>query len=291
MVGTIEIFRHEFADHISSKRFVVLLSFIYIIGFSMTYQALGDIRSVLQSTDGELVFIQLFTTQAGSIPSFLGFIQYFSPLIGMFLTFDAINRDLSSGTLTNVLSQPVHRDSILFGKFLAGVATISLILGSVIILINGMGIFVLSALPTFEELLRISAFALISIIYMSLWISLGLMFSIYFHREGTSALFSMLVWLFFTVFIYMIYDVTRAEIIFYSPSYVFYQCSSVIMMPRIKSLSIDSYEKTIGMLPTPLPFIESLLLILPNITILFVAMIFVFIMSYIVFMKKEIRVT
>ena len=291
MVGTIEIFRHEFADHISSKRFVILLSFIYIIGFSMTYQALGDIRSVLQRTDGELVFIQLFTTQAGSIPSFLGFIQYFSPLIGMFLTFDAINRDLSAGTLTNVLSQPVHRDSILFGKFLAGVATISIILGSVIILINGMGIIVLSAIPTFEEILRITAFTLFSIIYMSLWVSLGIMFSILFQREGTSALFSMLIWLFFTVFISMIYDVTRAEIIFYSPTYVFYQISSVIMMPRIKSLSIISYEKTIGMLPTPLPFIESLLLILPNITILFVAMIFVFIMSYIVFMKKEIRIT
>lgn len=291
MVGTIEIFRHEFADHISSKRFVVLLLFIYIIGFSMTYQALGDIRSVLQRTSGELVFIQLFTTQAGSIPSFLGFIQYFSPLIGMFLTFDVINRDLSAGTLTNVLSQPVHRDSILIGKFLAGVATISLILGSVIVLINGMGIIVLSALPTFEEVLRITAFALISIIYLSLWISLGTMFSIFFQREGTSALFSMLIWLFFTVFIYMIYDVTHAEIIFLSPTYVFYQCSSVIMMPRIKSLSIVSYEQTIGMLPTPLPFIESLLLILPNITILFVAMIIVFIMSYIAFMKKEIRIT
>jgi len=291
MTGTMEVFRHEFADHISSKRFVVLLSLIYIIGFSMAYQALGDIRSVLQRTSGQLVFLQLFTIQSGTIPSFLGFLQYFSPLIGMFLTFDAINREISAGTLTNVLSQPIHRDSIIIGKILAGIATISIIFGSVIILINGMGIIVLSTLPTFEELLRITAFAFISIIYMSLWISLGIMFSIFFQREGTSALFSMLVWLFFTVFIYMIFDVTRAEIIFLSPSYVFYQCSSVIMMPRIKSLGIVSYEKTIGMLPTPLPFIESLLLILPGIAILFFSIFFVFVMSYIVFMKKEIRIT
>ena len=295
-MSTREIFLFELADNIRSKRFVILFSLIYIIGFSMAYESIGSLLSTLQKTSGEFVFLQLFTIQAGVIPSFLGFVAFFGPIIGMTFTFDLINREISTGTLTNILSQPVHRDSIINAKFLASIATISIMISGLFIMMSGIGIITLGTLPTYEEVLRIIAFAFISMIYLSLWMSIGVLFSIIFQREGTSALSSISIWLFFTVFIYMIYDIANegsllSRIIYLSPSYLYTESSSVILMPTVRVLGPVSYEQIIGMLFTPLPFTESLLLSWPYIVSLISGLFLIFIISYVVFIKKEIRIT
>jgi ABC-2 type transport system permease protein len=42
------------------------------------------------------------------------------------LGFDAINSERTGGTISRILSQPVYRDSVINGKFLAGVITIAI---------------------------------------------------------------------------------------------------------------------------------------------------------------------
>jgi len=297
LVGTWEVFRKELADHLSSIRSYILFSMVYLIGFSTAYESIGSIRAELTRTGGESVFLKLFTMQAGVIPSFLGIIIFFGPLIGLILAFDAINRELSSGTLGNVLSQPVHRDSMINGKFMAGVATVSLIFAGVIILMIGVGVANLGVLPTFVEFLRLMSFLLISIVYLSMWIALGLLFSILFRREGTSALASIATWLFFSIFIYMIIDVIATTGVSYftvsrlSPLFLYSEAASVILSPEMRILGLVSYEMVIGMLEAPLPVDQSLLLVWPSITSLTAAMMMIFALSYVIFMKQEIRST
>ncbi len=297
MVGTSQVFMKEMSDHLSSKRFYIIFFIIYLLSFSIAREAIQGIASETQRTGGGNVFLKLFTTYADVIPPFISIIAFFGPIIGFVLSFDAINHEFSTGTIGNILSQPVHRDSVINGKFAAGAATVAIIIASVTSIVLGLGIFTLGAIPSMDEMLRISAFTAINIVYLSMWVALGLLYSVYFKREGTSALASIATWLFFTLFIYMIagaagaMGVSPLTIQRLSPSFLYVEAASVIMIPKLRILSPVSLEKIIGMIPTPLPFEQSLLLVWPHITSLTALMIIIFAASYTGFMKQEIRST
>jgi ABC-2 type transport system permease protein len=176
-------------------------------------------------------------------------------------------------------------------------ATTLLILTSVIVIVTGMGITILGSLPSVEEVLRLLTFLIITNVYLSFWIGLGLLFSILFIREGTSALASLAAWLFFTIFFYMLAGYAQGigadmELLLYvSPSELYTTASNVIMEPLMRVLSPVSYETIVKMIPNPLSFWDSVLLIWPHLTALFAGMIVIFIASYVTFIKQEIRST
>ena len=296
MTGTLKILKKEISDHFSSSRIAIIIFLVATIGFSMSYSSVIGIIQNYKRTLGESLFLKLFTTQQGSIPSFQGFLAYFGPLIGFILVFDAINREETNGTLGLLLSQPIHRDALINGKFGAVVTTLSFLLVSVFTLMISIGITQLGAFPTNEEILRIISFLFISIIYLSTWASAGILFSILFEREGTSALASITVWLFFTIFVYMIPGINLSAGMssagfWFSPSTIYTQASSVMLYPTLRILGPISYEEISSMLPTPLPFTESVLLIWPHLTYLTATMLILFIVSYVKFMRREIRST
>jgi ABC-2 type transport system permease protein len=296
MVGTLEVSSKEFSDHLTSRRSLILFAIVYLIGISMSFEAIASIRSEFQRSTGYNLFLKLFTTQYGVVPSFTGVLVFTGPLIGLLLVFDSMNREISSGTLGNTLSQPVHRDSVIVGKFIAGSLTTLLMLTGAFSIMVGMGIMNVGALPTSEEVLRITAYLIVSSVYLSLWVALGLLYSIYFKREGTAALASVATWLFFTLFIYMIIDITVTANIFpffsyVSPTFLYDQAATALMIPEIRVTGPVSYERIIGMLPNPLPFGQSVLLIWPHLIALSSIMLLLFAVSYIKFVKQEIRST
>lgn len=288
MAGTREIFLKELADNLNSKRFWILFFIIYALGL---FTVLGALQNLgIARTGGKFAFLRLFSIGGENSFPFLWVIIYLAPLLGSILTFDTINREISSGTLSNVVSQPVHRDSIINGKFLAGITIIALTLIGVIFLVIGFGIITLSALPSLEEIARIFAFFFLSIVYLSFWVSIGLLCSTLFRREGTSALVSVTTWLFFSFFIFMIASPIGGDALLrFSPAFLFAEGSFVILIPTTRILGPVSIEKLTGMLPNPLPLDQSLLLIWPHITTLIAATIIVFALSYVRFMRQEIK--
>ena len=64
-------------------------------------------------------------------------VSFLGPLLGIAFGFDAINGERSEGTLPRLLSQPIHRDDVINGKFVAGLAAIGLVLAVVMVLIVG----------------------------------------------------------------------------------------------------------------------------------------------------------
>ena len=86
-----------------------------------------------------MIFLWLFTS-TGKLFSFVQFIGFFGPLIGIILGFDSINRERVSRTLSKLLSQPIYRDSVINAKFMAGVVTIGIVLLAIILIISGLGI-------------------------------------------------------------------------------------------------------------------------------------------------------
>src|SRR3990170_7560010 len=154
MSGLMAVFRKELADHFSSRRFMILFALICVAGLSATYVAAPSIRGdVSGDRESGFVFLKLFTASNGMLPPFVSFISFLGPLIGLALGFDAINSEQARGTLSRILAQPVYRDSIINGKFLAGIATIGLMLLSIGLLLGGMGLRMIGVPPTFEEVL------------------------------------------------------------------------------------------------------------------------------------------
>ncbi|NQT66827.1 MAG: ABC transporter permease, partial [Actinobacteria bacterium] len=176
MRSILTVYRKELTDHFSSNKFLILLALVYIAGLSSTYVALQNIRESA-SVLGKHVFLYLFTTGGDVLPSFITFISFFIPIIGIIFGFDAINSEKNSGNLSRVLSQPIYRDSVINGKFLAGITTLSIIIASIVFIISGYGLFSIGVPPTSEEILRIFFFIFICIFYGGFWMGLSILFS------------------------------------------------------------------------------------------------------------------
>ena len=68
------------------------------------------------------IFLYLFTLSPERVPAFHEFLGILGPLLGIAFGFDAINGERAQGTLPRLVAQPIHRDEIINGKFVAGLA-------------------------------------------------------------------------------------------------------------------------------------------------------------------------
>jgi len=316
MSGLMAVFWKELADHFNSKRFIILSLLIYLAGVATIYVAAQNIRSgVIETT--QFIFLRLFIVSGETIPfSFPFFLLLFIPIVGIALGFDAINSERTSGNLSRILSQPLYRDSVINGKFLAGLVTLSILVASIVALVAGMGLRMIGVPPTAEEILRLFAFIIVSIIYGAFWMSLAVLFSVFFNRIATSALASIALWIFLFLFMSMIAGVIAGAVVpidqnssleliakndeIYrtisriSPNTLYGETVQVLLMPELGNPSPTLMLISIhagGMIPTPLPLGQSLLIIWPQLTSLIALTALCFAGSYIKFMREEIRPT
>lgn len=304
------VFWKELADHLGSRRFVIFFFLILILGGASAY--LG-IQALETSGESQYVYLSLFTRSSGGFPSFLGFFAFFGPLISVILGFDAVNSEFNRGTVSRVLSQPIYRDSWINGKFLAGIAALSIAVGSIVLIITGLGLYSLGFPPDGAEISRIAMFTVISIVYLGFWLSLGILFSIVFRQTASSALASISFWLFFTLFIYMVaglvadqlapikpgvsvevfakHEHIRDWVLRFSPVALFEEATTAILIPSYRGLGLAALL-TEAQIPTnPLPLGQSLLIVWPQLVGLLALTSISFAISYVIFMRREIRTT
>ncbi|MBI4288000.1 MAG: ABC transporter permease [Chloroflexi bacterium] len=306
------VFWKEVSDHMGSRRFLILFAIIGLAGLWATYVAAQSIRSELASNpDSRFVFLRVFTSSSGLLPPFVSFIGFFGPLVGLALGFDAINREMSEGTMSRVLSQPLYRDSVINGKFLAGVATITVMLLSLILIVSGLGLQLIGVPPTQEEMLRLLLFVMTSIIYIAFWLGLAILFSILFRRTATSALGAIALWVFLSFFMVMIAGAAadaaipvnegsppellvrnanlRQGIMRMSPTTLYDEAIGTIVSPGVRTLGPVLVQQVQGLIPTPLRLSQSLNLVWPQLTTIVALTLVVFAIGYVRFMRQEIR--
>jgi ABC-2 type transport system permease protein len=309
MGGMLAVYRKELADHLGSRRFLILFVLICLAGLSAVYTSAQSIRTDVADTQN--VFLLLFTSSSGSLPSFFTFIGFLGPLVGLALAFDSVNGETNRGTLSRLLAQPIYRDAVINGKFLAGLTTVALMLTSIVVIVSGLGILMLAVVPTLGELLRLLVFLVVCILYVGFWLALSTTFSVLLRQTTTAALAGIASWIFFTFFVNMIADAiasamlnvvdifdpealvrlasTRLMVARISPSTLFQEATVAMLMPKVRSLGPVLVSQTIGMLPNPLSVRESLVLIWPH-TVALVALICIcFAIAYVRFMTQEIR--
>ena len=78
---------------------------------------------------------------------------------------------------------------------------ITVMMMSIVLVITGLGLLVMGIVPGMEEIGRIIIYLIISIIYISFWLGVAILFSIIFRSTATSALAALAVWIFFSFFV------------------------------------------------------------------------------------------
>ena len=125
----------ELADHLESIRFVVLLIVIGIAAIVPMYFISTDISAAAPQVAGQpALFLVLFiggSDQVGGVPM-IALAALLVPLVGIAFGFDGINSERAQGTLSRLLAQPIHRDDVINGKFVAGIAVIALMLTALV---------------------------------------------------------------------------------------------------------------------------------------------------------------
>ena len=297
----------EMADHLTSARMRILEVLIVLTAAGTVYAALQNISR----GDTSFLLLKLFTTAQEPIPAFVGFLGFLIPLIAIALAFDSVNGEFSRRTMSRVLAQPIYRDALLLGKFLAGLFTLALVLAAIWLLIIGAGILGLGVPPTGEEVGRILWFLVASIFYGGIWLALGMVFSIVFRQPATAAMGAIAVWLFFTVFWSILASLaaqavapirfgTAEELIAqaqleltltrFSPNTLYSEVMLALLRPTVRSVGLVLPIQLHGaVLGTPLPLHQSLLLVWPQLTGLIAATILLFALGYVLFQRREIR--
>ena len=314
MKGLAAIVRKELADHFASHRFAILFALIAMVSLITAFMVGIKIREVEGQLKPRFVFLLLFT-EPGAMFSLVQFVAFFGPLVGLILGFDSINRERNEGTLSKLLAQPIYRDVVINAKFLAGVILIGIMLLSIVLVITGLGLMLVGVVPGIEEVWRILAYLLISVVYIAFWLAVAILFSILFRSTASSALASLAVWIFFSFFVTIGASilanalagdaefspqsaVRKVELVRYavlaSPMELYSDATATVIDPLRKStratlpagpLEAISMTRFSG----PLPLVQSLLVVMPHLISLLAITVVCFAVSYIVFMRQEIR--
>jgi ABC-2 type transport system permease protein len=307
----------ELGDHVMSVRFVVLLIALGIAAAIPLYFAAETIRSLASSASGaSAVFLALFRIGSTDIPQLR--VDYFvgivAPLLGLAFAFDAVNSERSEGTLSRLVAQPIYRDDVINGKFVAGLAVIGLVLVSVITFIAGFGILRLGIVPHSQEVLRLVAWVGATFLYVALWLAFGLLLSVLIRRAATAALIGFGVWLLVTIFGGLITTILTG---FFKPasgadasttlgaiqiqefiprllpSTLYQEISTVLLNPGVTTVStpatLGQYVQSQQQIGSLLSLDQSLLVVWPQVVALVALTVVCFALAYIAFMRQEVR--
>jgi ABC-2 type transport system permease protein len=294
----------ELSDHLTSARMRVLEWLVVLVALAALYGAIQQIRDV--TAEDPFLFLRLFTTSREPLPSFVSFLSFLVPLIAIGLGFDAINGEHSRRTLSRILAQPIYRDALLFGKFIAGLFTLSISLIALWLLVIGLGLFLLGVPPSGEEMARALIFLVVTIVYSGVWLALAMLFSIVFRSAATAALVTLGLWLFLSLIwpalapaVVAAFAPTNNEetlilasqyLSRLSPSTMYGEVVLAILNPSTRSLGPIYLSQLQGaVMGAPLPLGESLIIAWPQIVGLVAASILLFVAGYIVFQRQEVR--
>jgi ABC-2 type transport system permease protein len=301
----------EAADQLSGIRMVVIEVLVFLIALVLAWFSTNTIRESIG--ESPFLFLRLLTISPDPIPfSFIDIVGLVAPVIAIALGFDAVNAEFNQRTLSRILAQPIYRDALLLGKFLARLLALTIALVSLWLLVLGVGFLRLGLPPSFEELVRMVGFLVATIAYGGVWLALAFLFSTLFRAPATAALGSLGLWLVFSFFWSVVIRPLVATMIagpaedIFGPNLAYIQTSQVLdrispntLYAEIALALLQPSTRTLGpvflsqlrgaLIGAPLPAGQSFILVWPQITGLIAGMIVIFAIAYVIFQRQEIR--
>jgi len=322
MAGMMTMAKKEFTDIVGEKKFLLIFATLLIVTCVSAYQG-GLQYAESQSTSGTIIItsgggrggMNMMMGSAESLSrSLSSMIENFSLVGGILaiaISFDTINNERQKGSLKTLLSYPIYRDSIVYGKYLGGLFVIIMV--TTITFLGSMGLFisVTNIALTTDTITRLAVFFGITIVYMAIFLAIGLLLSIVLPSPSTSLLASVIAWLASIQLIpnvgyaigQILYPVKMAVSSTGMPSFT-QQTGFTTIRAIISAVSPStSYESIINSVLTSssleftsgavteksIVVADALMTVLPNILYFVGLMIGIFAAAYVIFMRQEIR--
>src|SRR5690242_15537782 len=282
------VFVKELADNISSVRMLVLELLVVLTALAALYGAIDSLRQ--NTAEDPFLLLRMFTVARDPLPSFVAMLGFLVPLMAIGLGFDAVNSEHNRRTLSRILAQPIYRDALLMGKFLAGLATLAVSLTALWLMVIGLGLIFLGVPPGGEEIARSLVFLVVALFYAGVWLALAMLLSIVFRSPATAALTALGIWLFLAVLWpmlapaiaqliappdtrYVLLGLQTPETAEWtlalsrlSPNDLFGETMLAVLSPTTRSLGPVFIEQLRGaVMGAPLPFGESIMIAWPQI--------------------------
>jgi ABC-2 type transport system permease protein len=257
--------------------------------------------------DVPAIFLRILTLQNDPVPFALIslFTGLLAPFLGIAFGFDAISSERSQGTLPRLLSQPIHRDEVIIGKFVAGLSIVAVTLFAMGLFITGVGMFRLGITPTSTEIARFFVWIVVAILYVGFWQALAILIS---TRAGaaTAVLLALGFWLVVGLFGGLIFQVAgdvlapqddplgaaRAEFVIsrLSPVTLFAETSSILLDPTVQSVNpFTTAEQVDRAITSDLSLSQSLSIAWPQVVGLLAMTGVLFGLAFVSFMRQEVR--
>lgn len=306
-VGAIAL--KEAADHMTSARMHLVMLLVLLTAVGAVYGAIDRIR--MTTAEDAYLFLKLFTVAREPLPSFAVFLGFLLPLVAIALGFDAVNGEFNRRTMSRLLAQPIYRDAVLFGKFLGGLLVIAIALLTLWLLMVGLGMLFLGLPPSGADIVRSVVWLAATLAYAGVWLALAIAFSTVIRSPATSALAALSAWLVFTVFWGMIAPLVagviapvdpldpmtmlsqfewRQAIARLSPQTLYGEVTALLLDPAARSVGpLFMHQLQGAVIGAPLPTLQSLLIVWPQLSGLVAAMLVLFTLAYVVFQRQEVR--
>ena len=301
--------RKELADHLRSTRFVVLVALIAVAAAGTVAAAAGTLREAMGDEGVVPAFLRLYTVDGQRVPSLVGLLAFLLPLLGVAVGCDAINGERSQRTLPRLLAQPIYRDDVIVGKFIAGLTTVAVVLAALVLLTGGIGILALGVVPTVADAARLAVWWVVSVVYVGVWLAFAILCSVLVRRPATSALIPLALWLALTLFgallAGLVADVwaprgagpdaairnveVQQAVSRAAPSTLYAEATGALLDPRVRALGLVTPMQADRTLPTTLSLDQSLLLVWPHLVVLAGLVVGMFALAAVAFLRQEVR--
>lgn len=305
----------ELADHFDSVRMLLLALLMVLAAAVPLYGAVRQLQSA--SSEDPFLLLKLFNPGGGTL-SVVSILSFVIPVMAIGLGFDSVNGEHNHRTLSRILAQPIYRDALLAGKFLAGLIVLAVNLVCLWLLVVGLGVLALGVPPSGDEFSRSLVFLFIAVAYAGVWLGLAMLLSVLLRSAASAALLALGVWLFMAL-LWPLMTPYLAEIIAppqlaaingvgyvdaegmqtwfmalsrISPDYLFLEATQSILTPTTPSLGpvYDEIQAFRGVVVgATLPLRETLLTAWPQIVALVSGVIVLFVAAYVAFQRQEVR--
>ncbi len=129
------------------------------------------------------------------LANLIEYVSIIGAILAVILGANTLSEERESGGLKLILSRPVYRDQLLWGKWLGNTAVLAALLGLVFLFNSVLLVGVGGIMPTAVELLRLFVFTLLALAYMLIFLSLAMFLSLRLNSSATVFLVSLVVWM------------------------------------------------------------------------------------------------
>lgn len=306
----------EFGDGILSVRLFILLAILGLTAVGTIYSTAAFVSSNAQAASGATgLFVLLFAHQdpTSQIPSFAAVIGLLGPLLGIVFGFDAVNAERSERTLPRLVAQPIYRDAVIIGKFVARLAVIGLVLLTITLLVSAVAFIRLGVTVGPEDIARLAAWFVVALAYLGFWLAFAMLCSVVFRGAATAVLASIGLWIALIIYIYFLVGLIagvvsavpasattdqvtantelQLELARLSPATLYSEASAYLLDPTVQTVGIIPADQATDQraIPSVLPLQQSLLLAWPQVVALIALSIGCFGLAYVSFMRQEVR--